>query len=142
MERVQGCDRDTGAERLVAFAQPVGVGGSDDDPVVTGPVGGSLLRGNVRRRVWLPALDAAGITGGLRFHDLRHCYATWLVSRGVPVNVVQQLMGHERSSTTLDLYTHAPTDYFEQVRDALADFLLTDGTDDDDEEENPSAEGS
>jgi integrase len=24
---------------------------------------------------------------------------------GVPVNIVQRVMGHERSSTTLDLYT-------------------------------------
>ncbi|MET8910381.1 tyrosine-type recombinase/integrase [Micromonospora sp. NPDC004551] len=32
--------------------------------------------------------------GGLRFHDLRHSYATELVSRGVPVNDVQAVMGH------------------------------------------------
>jgi integrase len=40
---------------------------------------------------------------GLRFHDLRHSYATWLVDDGVPVNMVQRVTGHERSSTTLDL---------------------------------------
>jgi integrase len=28
-----------------------------------------------------------------------------LVDDGVPVNMVQRVMGHERSSTTLDLYT-------------------------------------
>ena len=44
--------------------------------------------------------------GGWRFHDLRHSYATWLSSHdGVPPNMVQRVMGHERSSTTLDLYT-------------------------------------
>ncbi|WP_319463209.1 tyrosine-type recombinase/integrase [Micromonospora sp. RTP1Z1] len=36
----------------------------------------------------------------------RTCYATWLVSGGVPVNVVQAVMGHEQASTTLDRYTH------------------------------------
>jgi integrase len=40
-----------------------------------------------------------------KFHDLRHCYATWLVSDGVPVNVVQAVMGHEQASTTLNRYT-------------------------------------
>jgi integrase len=59
--------------------------------------------------------------GGLRFHDRRHCYATWLVSRGLPVNVVQHVMGHEQPSTTLNLYTHAPTDYCDTIRRALAD---------------------
>ena len=53
--------------------------------------------------------------GALRFHDLRHSYATWLVSEGVPVNVVRKVMGHEQTSTTLDIYTHAPDDY-EQPR--------------------------
>ena len=37
----------------------------------------------------------------MRFHDLRHSYATWLVSDGVPVNIVSRLMGHEQISTTL-----------------------------------------
>ena len=29
----------------------------------------------------------------------------WLVDDGVPINMVQRVMGHERSATTLDLYT-------------------------------------
>jgi len=32
--------------------------------------------------------------GGLRFHDLRHSYTTWLITDGVPVNLVQRRMGH------------------------------------------------
>src|SRR3954471_12384263 len=44
---------------------------------------------------------------GLRFHDLRHSYATHLVSKRVPINDVRAVMGHEQASTTLDLYTHA-----------------------------------
>jgi integrase len=47
--------------------------------------------------------------GGLTFHQLRHSYGTWLVSDGVPINDVQQLMGHEKASTTLDLYVHRQT---------------------------------
>ncbi|HEY3691360.1 MAG TPA: tyrosine-type recombinase/integrase [Pseudonocardiaceae bacterium] len=58
--------------------------------------------------------------GGLRFHDLRHSYATWLVDDGVPPNMVQRVMGHERSSTTLDLYTRR-TDNPERILEALSD---------------------
>ena len=54
---------------------------------------------------------AKSCAGGLRFHDLRHSYATWLVDDGVPVNMVQRVMGHERSSTTLDLYTRRTDDH-------------------------------
>ncbi|MFI7213134.1 tyrosine-type recombinase/integrase [Micromonospora maritima] len=59
---------------------------------------------------------AVKAAGGLRFHDLRHCYATWLVSGGVPVNVVQAVMGHEQASTTLNRYTHTPPDFHDSVR--------------------------
>lgn len=58
--------------------------------------------------------------GGLKFHDLRHSYATWLVDDGVPVNMVQRVLGHERSSTTLDLYTRR-TDGGDRILDALRD---------------------
>lgn len=57
---------------------------------------------------------------GLRFHDLRHSYATWLVDDGVPVNMVQRVMGHEKSSTTLDLYTRR-TDGYERILRALGE---------------------
>jgi hypothetical protein len=58
--------------------------------------------------------------GGLRFHDLRHSYATWLVDDGVPPNMVQRVMGHERSSTTFGLYTRR-TDNSDRILDALND---------------------
>lgn len=68
--------------------------------------------------------------GGLRFHDLRHSYATWLVSAGVPINDVSAVMGHEQTSTTLDRYTHPSEDRDQRVRGAFADFLLTPEPDD------------
>jgi integrase len=99
-------------------------------------------------RYWVSWSDAAGVewsaeftterdavehvashaAGGLRFHDLRHSYATWLVTDGVPINAIQRVMGHQQASTTLNRYTHAPTDYDDRVRAALdspADFPLT-----------------
>ncbi|MEU4367478.1 tyrosine-type recombinase/integrase [Micromonospora chersina] len=51
----------------------------------------------------------------MRFHDLRHAYATWLVTDGVPINLVQRVMGHEQASTTLNRYTHTPDDYAARV---------------------------
>lgn len=57
---------------------------------------------------------------GLRFHDLRHSYSTWLVDDGVPVNMVQQVLGHERATTTLDLYTRRTKDV-DRIRRVLDD---------------------
>jgi integrase len=59
-------------------------------------------------------------TGALTFHGLRHSYATWLVDDGVPINMVQKVLGHEKSSTTLDLYTRKTTNH-DRIRQALDD---------------------
>jgi integrase len=81
--------------------------------------------------------------GGLRFHDLRHSYATWLVSAGVPINDVSAVMGHEQTSTTLDRYTHPSDDRDQRVRTVFADFLLTPTPEPTPEtEQEPSDEGS
>jgi integrase len=72
--------------------------------------------------------------GGLRFHDLRHSYATWLVDDGVPPNMVQRVMGHERSATTLDLYTRRTDDPTRILR-ALDD-------DDDEEDDDGGPDGA
>jgi hypothetical protein len=39
----------------------------------------------------------------------------------VPINVVQRVMGHERSATTLNRYTHAPDDFEARVTAASED---------------------
>ena len=70
------------------------------------------------------AETARRAAGGLRFHDLRHSYATWLVSDGVPVNDVQRVMGHEQATTTLNLYTHSSGGVSERVRKTFDAFSL------------------
>jgi len=40
------------------------------------------------------------------FHQLRHSYATGLLRRGVPVEVVSKLLGHRHVTTTIDTYAH------------------------------------
>jgi integrase len=85
---------------------------------------------------------ARSSAGGLRFHDLRHSYATHLVSSGVPINDVQQVMGHEQASTTLDRYTHRSPDRDGRVRGAFDAFSLhEDGEAEEEADEGPSGKG-
>ncbi|MDD2620459.1 MAG: tyrosine-type recombinase/integrase [Syntrophomonadaceae bacterium] len=43
----------------------------------------------------------------LRFHDLRHTHASLMLIAGEQLHVVQQRLGHEKPSTTADIYGHA-----------------------------------
>jgi integrase len=42
----------------------------------------------------------------VRLHDLRHFVATSMLSEGVPLATVSNRLGHARTSTTLDRYSH------------------------------------
>lgn len=42
----------------------------------------------------------------IRFHDLRHTAGSLLMNNGASVKQVQEFLGHEKASTTLDIYTH------------------------------------
>jgi integrase len=57
---------------------------------------------------WRTICRAAGITG-LRTHDLRHDYASRLVSAGVSLHIVGGLLGHKKPSTTAR-YAHLHDD--------------------------------
>ena len=49
-------------------------------------------------------LDEENQIEKLRFHDLRHSYATYLLSKGIPVKYVQEQLGHSTARMTLDTY--------------------------------------
>jgi len=42
----------------------------------------------------------------MRFHDLRHSAATLLLSMGVNLKVVQEILGHSTISVTANIYSH------------------------------------
>ncbi|GAC1350604.1 MAG: hypothetical protein NVSMB27_34660 [Ktedonobacteraceae bacterium] len=42
----------------------------------------------------------------IRFHDLRHSAATLLLSVGVHPKIVQEILGHNQISMTMDVYSH------------------------------------
>ena len=50
-------------------------------------------------------LNAENQITDFRFHDLRHTYATYLLSHGVPVRYVQEQLGHSSARMTLDVYS-------------------------------------
>ena len=49
-------------------------------------------------------LDEENQIKKLRFHDLRHTHATYLLSKGIPVKYVQERLGHSTARMTLDTY--------------------------------------
>ncbi len=59
----------------------------------------------------------------IRFHDLRHSAASILLSMGVHPKIVQELLGHNQISMTMDTYSHVlPTmqgDAMNKLNDAL-----------------------
>jgi integrase len=68
--------------------------------------GGEPLNGSrVTERRWKPLLKLAGLPP-MRFHDLRHAFASLMLSQGVRVDLVSQMLGHSTSGITLDIYAH------------------------------------
>jgi integrase/recombinase XerD len=47
----------------------------------------------------------AGIKKTIHPHQLRHSYATHMVANGSPLEIIQSLLGHEKSETTR-IYAH------------------------------------
>lgn len=57
------------------------------------------------RRGFYRCLDKAGIRQ-VRFHDLRHTYASLMAEAGAPPKYVQKQLGHSSFQVTMDIYSH------------------------------------
>ena len=86
-----------------------------DALVFAGLEGGYLRARSWRRRVWVPALQAAGLwdpdgkrTGNPtpRIHDLRHTAASLMFASGLNVIEVSRILGHANPTITLNRYVH------------------------------------
>lgn len=64
-------------------------------------------------------LKAAGISTEVRFHDLRHTHATWLLEQKVNVKVVSERLGHSSIRITLDTYAEVLETMQETAVEAL-----------------------
>lgn len=60
----------------------------------------------MRRYIWAAA-KRAKITTRIGWHTFRHTYSTLLRANGEDVKVVQELLRHANSKTTMDTYTQA-----------------------------------
>ncbi len=64
-------------------------------------------------------MRAAGLSDGLRFHDLRHTCAALLIAQGAHPKAIQVHLGHSSIQVTMDRYGHLFPDALEQLADRL-----------------------
>jgi len=78
---------------------------SEFDLIFPNEIGLPLNPENLIKREFHSALDRAGLRR-IRFHDLRHSYASILISQGENIKFIQSQLGHSSAKTTLDRYGH------------------------------------
>lgn len=59
----------------------------------------------------------------IRFHDLRHTFATHALANGVDAKTLSGILGHTDASFTLDTYTHVTSDMKEKASQVIGDFM-------------------
>ena len=59
----------------------------------------------------------------IRFHDLRHTFATHALTSGVDAKTLSTILGHTNASFTLDTYTHMTTDMHQKAANVVGGFL-------------------
>ena len=77
----------------------------DQGLVFPSRVGTPMNAKNLTARSFKPLLKKAGLPD-IRFHDLRHTFATLMLQNGEHPKVVQEMLGHATIAITMDTYSH------------------------------------
>jgi integrase len=93
----------------------------DRDLVFPGDHGDFLISDTLLRR-FHRLLEQIGLPR-IRFHDLRHSAATLLLSMGVQMKVIQELLGHSSINITADIYSHVLPPTHREAIDKMGKFL-------------------
>lgn len=89
------------AERLLAMGHRIDA----DAMVFSDRWGDPVNPWHVTERAFKPLLRRAGLPV-IRFHDLRHTFASMMLSEGVRVDIVSKMLGHSTPAITLGIYAH------------------------------------
>jgi integrase len=97
----------------------------DEDDLIFANRHGAPLDGvNLSRRQFKDTLRRAGLPE-IRFHDLRHTYASLLLTAGVHVKLVSEQLGHSSIAITADRYSHVIDQSYDDATDSLEAVLTT-----------------
>jgi integrase len=102
------------------LGQPVGL-----DDLVFCHQDGKPLDPSVLSHEFARLAKTAGL-GGLRFHDLRHTFASIMLMRGAKPKVISEALGHASVAFTMDIYSHILEGMHEDAM-ALLDEVMPSG---------------
>ena len=95
--------------------------GGRSEYVFPSPTGGPMSPDSVLKMLHR-VLERAGLPE-LRFHDLRHTFATLALQNGVDIKTVSGMLGHFSAGFTLDTYAHVTTAAQRRAADTMGDVL-------------------
>jgi integrase len=130
-EVIEGPPKSQAGKRTVALPEPLVdalrehlrrfVASGNEAYVFTAPEGGPIDRNVFRRRVWVPTIEAAGLSG-LRFHDLRHTAGTLAARTGATTKELMARLGHASASAAL-IYQHASAERDRSIAEGLTEMI-------------------
>ncbi len=94
---------------------------ANDQYVFPSPNGGPISPDSVNNML-KRVLKRAGIPK-VRFHDLRHTFATLALQNGVDIKTVSGMLGHFSAGFTLDTYAHVTTSAQKEAAETIGNIL-------------------
>ena len=79
---------------------------------------GEPLEGTGVTHVFQQALERAGLPK-MRFHDLRHACASFLLAEGASMRVIMEQLGHSNIGLTMNVYSHLMPDALRDAADKM-----------------------
>ena len=96
---------------------------NDLDLVFPNETGKPMSALNMYNRKFLPSLKKAKLNK-IRFHDLRHTWASLLIDQDENIKYIQKQMGHASIKTTIDTYGHLMKDVNKEAASRLGDAIF------------------
>ena len=94
---------------------------TNSEYVFPSPAGGPISPDSVLHMLHR-VLKRAGLPK-IRFHDMRHTFATVALQNGVDIKTVSGMLGHYSAGFTLDTYAHVTTQAQRQAAGTMANIL-------------------